>query len=226
MKFRSSYQRLLCGFLRAYFGTAELKRQYLSTLQANISTHLSDSVCSFNSFLPAVDNNSSIYQFDWKSKRLYATTLTKSSTVPSFCIPTVSDSELLLCGFPDCISYVSLPHLSDKAIRRKDVACKSSDLSQIDRGATLSDGTLLVSFIPGKYCDEDPGHPKAAAAYFDLKTHSFVDAVFPGFYSNGFAYDPKRKTLFMGDDCMPGVVAYQYDDLKKSFSKPDSEIKI
>ncbi|XP_037037356.1 uncharacterized protein LOC119075068 [Bradysia coprophila] len=165
----------------------------------------------------AAVKNPSIFQFDWETKRLYETTLKKSSSVPSFCVPSASDTDLLICGFTNCTSYVSLPHLSPEAVRREDVSCRSpTDSGIIDRAVTLSDGLLLVSLHPGN-CDTLD--TESAAAYLDLKRHCYVDVISPGFFSNGFAFDSKTNTLFMADDCLPAIVAYKYDDRKKTFSK-------
>lgn len=177
-------------------------------------------MCLFQITFSALSGDPTIFQFDWETRTLYSSNVI-SNDIPTFCVPTDSDPELLVCSFVTCLSYVYLPRLSPTATRDDDdIACLSeSDYGGMDRGGTISDGTLVVSLIPENYCDTSGPHPNAAASYLDLTSNSILDAVFPGFYSNGFSYDSKTSTLFIADDCLPGILAYHYNPSKKSFGK-------
>lgn len=162
-------------------------------------------------------------RFDWASKTIVPAVLTNGTDptpiTVSFTIPSASDPDVLLVGVDPSIYVVSHVGLSRTAKVIGTVAShNSSDKYGIDRGGTLSDGTVILSFIPTNHCQA--GLPDYAVGYLDLTTKTIKDGVFPGYYSNGFAFNSKTQVLYVADDCLAAILAYRYNSTDKTFCKP------
>lgn len=173
-------------------------------------------------FKKKIATSASVFRFDWATKTIVPAVLTKGSNstplIVSFTIPSKSDPDKLVVGVDPYIYLIKRVGLSKTAtVIKKVTSHSSSDGYKIDRGGTLSDGTIITSFLPQNHCN--PGMPEYAVGYLDLKTKTLKNGVFPGYYSNGFAFNAKTQVLYVGDDCLASVLAYKYNSTSKTFCK-------
>lgn len=168
-----------------------------------------------------------MFRFDWKSSKLYSASIehAASPVAVSFVIPAASSPNHLIAGQTQSVLSLKWDGISSKAQQIKVIASRSSaDENDIDRGATSPDGTLYMSIIPKTYCKKEcvSNYPASAIIFLasGSRSASFKDALKPGTYSNGLAFDSKTKKCFVADDCAAAIVETDWNSKDGSLSKP------
>lgn len=162
--------------------------------------------------------------FDWESKKIKCASIDADPKAISFAVPAASSPKILIIGQGNCVKKIKWNQTSKTAHQIDEIVCRPYlDVNIIDRGGTSPDGTLYMSILPATYCKKDcvPSYPASAIVYMSSKHHSghyeIRNALSPGTYTNGIAFDPKSNKVYIGEDCSASIVLTKLSH--KSLSK-------